>query len=74
MTKKFFKHTKKVLVINENYTNWLIDYLRKQNQKKGWLATGYFNQNSANLNLAHTDDKKFIVIIKLNHIIFYITL
>jgi hypothetical protein len=58
MTERFFNYTKKVLAIDENYTDWLIDYFRRQNQTKESLVTGYFNQNSANLNLINSDDKK----------------
>jgi len=58
MTENFFKYTKKVLVIDENYTDWLIDYLRRQNKSKESLSlvTGYFNQSS--YNLINTDEKK----------------
>lgn len=43
MTKTFFNHSKKVLATHENYTDWLIDYFRRQNQTEGSLVTGYFN-------------------------------
>ena len=56
MTEKFFKYSKRVLAIDENYTNWLIDYFRRQNQTKESLVTGYFDQESNNLINAH--DKK----------------
>lgn len=61
MTENFFKYTKKVLVIDENYTDWLMDYLRRQNKPKESLSlvTGYFNQNS--YNLINTDEKKFFL-------------
>ena len=55
MTERFFKYTKKVLVIDENYTDWLIDYFRRQNQKKGSLVTGYFTQN---FNLMDSDETR----------------
>jgi len=58
MTQSFFKYTKKVLAIDENYTGWLIDYIRRQKQTKKSLLTGYFNQNNPNLNLINSDDKK----------------
>lgn len=32
MTETFFNYSKKVLAIHENYTDWLIDYFRRQNQ------------------------------------------
>ena len=56
MTEKFFKYSKRVLAIDENYTDWLIDYFRRQNQTKKSLVTGYFDQESNNLINAH--DKK----------------
>ena len=31
MTEKFFKYSKRILAIDENYTDWLIDYFRRQN-------------------------------------------
>ena len=58
MTETFFKYSKKVLAIDENYTDWLIDYYRRQNQTKNLLVTAYFNQKSANLKLIHVDEKK----------------
>jgi hypothetical protein len=71
MTENFFKYTKKVLVIDENYTDWLIDYLRRQNKPKESLSlvTGYFNQSS--YNLINTDEKKkffrFLQFITFSH-------
>ncbi|CAN0311670.1 unnamed protein product [Ectocarpus sp. 4 AP-2014] len=56
MTEKFFKYSKRVLAIDENYTDWLIDYFRRQNQTKESLVTGYFDQESNHLINAH--DKK----------------
>ena len=56
MTEKFFKYSKKVLAIDENHTDWLIDYFRRQNQIKESLVRGYFDQESYNLINAH--DKK----------------
>jgi len=56
MTEKFLKYSKRVLAIDENYTDWLIDYFRRQNQTKESLVTGYFDQESTNLINAH--DKK----------------
>lgn len=51
MRETFFKYSKKVLAIDENYTYWLIDYLRRDNRSKNFLVTGYFNQNGANFQL-----------------------
>ena len=53
MTEKFFNYSKRVLEIDENYTDWLIDYFRRQNQTKESLVTGYFDQESNNLINAH---------------------
>ena len=39
MTEKFFKYSKKVLAIDENYTDWLIDYFRRKNQVKNTLIS-----------------------------------
>ena len=55
MTEKFFKY-KKILPTDKYYTDWLIDYFRRQNQTKESLVTGYFDQESNNLINAH--DKK----------------
>lgn len=49
MTETFFKYSKKVLAIDENYMGWLIDYFKRQNRVKNTLVTGYFNQKTANL-------------------------
>lgn len=46
MTETFFNYSKKVLAIDENYTNWLIDYFRRQNQTEESLVTGYFSSIS----------------------------
>lgn len=48
MIQAFSRYSKKVLVIDEKYTSWLIDYYRRQNQ--GLLATGYFRLTSSDLN------------------------
>ena len=58
MIENFFKYSKKVLVIDENHTDWLIDYLKRKNKPKESLSliTGYFSQNIDNL--MNTDDKK----------------
>ena len=45
MTEKFFKY-KKILPTDEYYSDWLIDYFRRQNQTKESLVTGYFDQES----------------------------
>jgi len=58
MTETFLKYSKKVLAIDENYTDWLIDYFRRerQNQTEKSLVTAYFSTVSSNLN--HIDKKK----------------
>lgn len=40
--------------MDENYTDWLIDYFRRQNQTEESLVTGYFS----NVNLNSIDQKK----------------
>ena len=42
---RFFKYTKKVLLVDEEYTDWIIDYIRKQSLNKHPIVMGYFNQN-----------------------------
>jgi hypothetical protein len=56
MTETFLKYSKKVLAIDENYTDWLIDYFRRQNQTEESLVTGYFDNVNSNLN--SIDQKK----------------
>ena len=56
MTETFFKYSKKVLAMDENYTDWLIDYSRRQNQTEESLVTGYFS--IVNSNLDSIDKKK----------------
>lgn len=58
MTETFFKYSKKVLAIDENYLDWLIDYYRRQrqNQTEKSLVTAYFSIGNSNLN--HIDQKK----------------
>jgi hypothetical protein len=56
MIEKFFKYSKRVLAVDKNYTDWLIDYFKRQNQTKKSLVTGYSNKDSNNLINAH--DKK----------------
>jgi hypothetical protein len=58
MTETFFNYSKKVLAIDENYTDWLMDHYRKQNPIKNSLVTGYFNQKSANSKLIDMDEKR----------------
>lgn len=58
MTNTFFNYSKRVLVIDENYTDWLMDFYRRQNPSKNSLVTGYFNQKIANLKLIDIDEKK----------------
>ena len=58
MTQTFFNYSKKVLAIDENYTDWLIDYYRRHNPIKKSLVTGYFNQKSVNLELIDIYKKK----------------
>ena len=58
MTETFFNYSKKVLAIDENYTDWLIDYYRRHKPIKKSLVTGYFNQKSANLELIDIYKKK----------------
>ena len=56
MTERFCNYSKTVLEIDENYTDWLIDDFRKQNQINESLVIRYFDQENNNLINAH--DKK----------------
>ena len=58
MTETFFNYSKKVLAIDENYIDWLIDYHRRYNLIKKLLVTGYFDKKSADLELTDIVKKK----------------
>ena len=54
LTKHFYNHSNKILVLDQVYTDWLINYfIRKEKQYAGFLVP-FFNQNSLSL----SDTKK----------------
>tara|TARA_Y100000385_G_scaffold18768_1_gene18817 strand:+ start:12863 stop:14356 length:1494 start_codon:yes stop_codon:yes gene_type:complete len=58
MVDMFFKYSKKVLIVDENYTSWLIDFYRRQNSTNHPLVTGYFYQENINVELININEKK----------------
>ena len=48
MTKHFYNHSKKVLTLNDSYTDWLIKYLRKNHKPISSLVTSYLNTKKTN--------------------------
>jgi|AntRauTorckE5430_2_1112549.scaffolds.fasta_scaffold05904_4 hypothetical protein len=48
LTRHFYMYSKKVLRLN-NYTNWLIKYLRKNHKPIDFLVTSYFKQTTNKL-------------------------
>ena len=54
----FFKYSKKVLIIYENYNGWLIDFYRRQNSTEYPVVTGYFYQEIINIKSININEKK----------------
>lgn len=48
LTKHFSTYSKKVLTLNDCYTNWLIKYLRKNEKPKNLLVTSYLKRKKTN--------------------------
>lgn len=48
LTKHFYTYSKKVLTLNDRYTDWLIKYFRKNSKLVGSLATSYLEQIDTN--------------------------
>ena len=67
MTETFFKYSKKVLVNDETYTGWLIDYSRRQNQAKESLVTGYFSTVSSDLKDIKKTFFRFLQFLHFSH-------
>lgn len=44
LTKHFYTHSKKLLKLNDSYTDWLIKYLRKNHKPISSLVTSYFKK------------------------------
>ena len=56
LTRHFYAHSKKVLVLDDLYTDWLIDYSRKTDKPINSLVTSYLT----NSNLGTINNKKSI--------------
>lgn len=48
LTKHFYTHSKKVLIFDDCYTDWLIKYFRKNNKPVGSLVTSYLEEINTN--------------------------
>lgn len=48
LTKHFYTHSKKVLMFDNCYTDWLIKYFRKGNKPVGFLVTSYLEEINTN--------------------------
>lgn len=56
LTRHFYQHSKKVLVLDDLYTDWLIHYSRKTDKPINSLVTSYFTSN----NLQTIENQKFV--------------
>ena len=56
LTKHFYNYSTKILVLDQVYTDWLIQYLRRKEKQDAGLLLPFFNQNS----LSVSDTKKFL--------------
>lgn len=45
LTRHFYQHSKKVLVLDDLYTDWLIHYSRKTDKPINYLVTSYLTKN-----------------------------
>ena len=54
LTKHFYNYSTKILVLDQVYTDWLIQYLRRKEKQDAGLLLPFFNQNS----LSVSDIKK----------------
>ena len=45
-TKHFYNYSTKILVLNQVYTDWLIQYLRRKEKQDSNLLLPFLNQNS----------------------------
>ena len=48
LTKHFYSYSRKVLTLNDCYTDWLIKYLRKNEKPINLLVTSYFKEKKTN--------------------------
>lgn len=49
LTKHFYNHSNKILVLHQVYTDWLIKYLRRKEKQHAGFLLPFFNQNSLSL-------------------------
>lgn len=54
LTKHFYNHSNKILVLHQVYTDWLIKYFRRKEKQHAVFLLPFFNQNSLSL----SDTKK----------------
>ena len=54
LTKHFYNYSTKILVLDQGYTDWLIQYLRRKEKQDAGLLLPFFNQNT----LSVSDTKK----------------
>jgi len=54
LTKHFYNYSTKILVLNQVYTDWLIQHLKRKEKQDTSLLLPFFNQNSLSL----SDTKK----------------
>lgn len=54
LPKHFYNYSTKILVLDQVYTDWLIQYLRRKEKQDAGLLLPFFNQNS----LSVSDTKK----------------
>ena len=57
MVNTFFNCVKKVSIMNENYTGWLVKFYKKQNSTKYPRVKGYFYQKIINIELTNINKK-----------------
>jgi hypothetical protein len=49
LTKHFYKHSNKILALDQVYTDWLVKYLRRKEKQDDGFLLPFFNQNSLSL-------------------------
>ena len=54
LTKHFYNHSKKILVLHQVYTDWIINYFRRKEKQDAAFIVPFFNQNTLSL----SDTKK----------------
>ena len=54
LTKHFYNYFTKILVLDQVYTDWLIQYLRRKKKQDAGILLPFFNQNT----LSVSDTKK----------------